>query len=113
MTLRILMGASSEDPGTRSVPAQERPLSGIPIEPPHFSEFPPFQHRRSTSFGCSVLGHAVVVCAMLFLSGPGTERPAKPLLQNYSVRYLQLQVPPPHPRLPAGGSSSEDRKSVV
>src|SRR5690242_3612419 len=104
MTLRILAGTS--DPETRSVPSHERALAAAAFEPPRFSELPQFKSRRSASFVCSVLCHAAVISSALFLSGPGGEQPAKPLLRNYSVRYLQLQAPLPPPRLPAGGSSA-------
>src|SRR5579862_1576030 len=103
MRLRILRGSPYPDPGMTGVP--EPDSQGNVIESPYFSPLPVFKAKRSASFGCSLVGHAAVV-AVVFWLGPGVEPATKPLIQQYSVRYLQLQTPPPPPLVVAGGSSA-------
>src|SRR5690349_657189 len=105
MRLRILPGSQYPDPGTTSVPEPDSHSKGSEIETPYFSPLPVFKARRSASFGCSLAGHAAVIALVLWF-GPQRETAAKPLIQQYSVRYLQLQSPPPPPLVVAGGSSA-------
>src|SRR5579864_8544718 len=105
MRLRILQGSRHQDPQTISLPAWESPPFPA-LEPPHFAPFPAFKARRSASFGCSVVVHAAAISAILFVLGPGKDVPAKPLMEKYSVRYLQLQTPEPRPRVISGGSAA-------
>ena len=50
--------------------------------------------------------HAAAISAILFVFGPGKDVPARPLMEKYSVRYLQLQTPEPRPRVISGGSAA-------
>jgi hypothetical protein len=111
LMLRILMGSPSEDPGTGGVPGRgdgtartARDSSHIAIAPPQFSALRQPKSRRSAAFGSSMVCHAVVIAAAIYGSGPITYAPRRPLLQNYQVRYVQLQVPLPPPPSRAGGA---------
>ena len=87
------------DPETRGLPD---PPMGPFIDVPRFSALPDFKTKRTPAFASSLLGHALVIAAMFFLSGPFKDELDKPVAQNYSVHYLELQVPR-MPRLIAGG----------
>jgi hypothetical protein len=86
------------DPETRGLPD---PPMGPFIDVPRISALPDFKTKRTPAFASSLLGHALVIAAMFFLSGPFKDELDKPVAQNYSVHYLELQVPR-MPRLIAG-----------
>src|SRR5438477_1982612 len=104
MTLRVVMRHPYADPETSRVP--------LLVDPPQFSAFPEFKSKRTPAFGCSLLGHALVISAILFFFGPVPDPPAKPMLRDYSVRFLQLQVPRPQPPSKAGGGMSAPRPAL-
>jgi len=114
MILRILQGSPKRDPDATSALAfalaqDLQPgslLQGSIIEPPGFAALPAFKTRRSATFSCSVAGHAVAIAAILFLFPPDQETPPRPVLEHYTLRYLQLRAPEPLTRQRAGGSAS-------
>src|ERR1700756_3787342 len=102
MRLGILPRDPYPDPGNTGVP--EPHFNGNEIDSPHFAALPAFKSRRTASLGGSLAGHAAVISAVMFWFGPQKE-PVKPLIQQYSVRILQLKVPPAPPPVVAGGSN--------
>jgi hypothetical protein len=111
MILRIPVRSPNEHPESDGVPNQTE-FQRFSIDPPRFSALPTFRTRRSPAFGCSVLGHAAAVVAAMFWSGLPESKTA-PVMQSYSVRYLQLQVPPPARLSPGAASAGEPRLAVI
>src|SRR6266481_1984867 len=102
MRLRLMTGSLQQDPEPRGLPDPlTNPFDGVP----RFSALPDFKTKRTPAFASSLLGHALVISAMFFLSGRITDELDKPVARNYSIHYLHLQVPQ-MPRLIAGGGGA-------